>query len=268
MVNDEQRFYWMQMPYNFFRTLRMKRLRKAPGGDTCLIIYIEMMIMSLEHKGILFYEGLEDSFESEIALALDEDEDSVRCTVAYLEKVGLLEWNADGECLMKDVPEMISSKKASSIKRQKQRVAKKNQSLLCQNDDQVATMSQNCRTDIEIDLDIEKELEKDSEIDLEKEMKQKDESVYVSLILKDQSEYPVTKEQILEYKDAYPGVDVEQELKRMKMWCDANEMKRKTKNGIKKFIVNWLNNASERSEKPKSEVDYYADTLEKIEGGM
>lgn len=50
MVNDEQRFYWMQMPYYFFRTLRMKRLRKAPGGDTCLIIYIEMMLMSLEHE--------------------------------------------------------------------------------------------------------------------------------------------------------------------------------------------------------------------------
>ena len=38
----------------------------------------------------------------------------------------------------------------------------------------------------------------------------------------------------------YPAVDVMQELRKMKGWCDSNPAKRKTRRGIKRFINNWL----------------------------
>ena len=38
------------------------------------IIYLKMMLLSLKDEGKLYFEGVEDHFASEIALALDDDE--------------------------------------------------------------------------------------------------------------------------------------------------------------------------------------------------
>lgn len=53
-------------------------------------------------------------------------------------------------------------------------------------------------------------------------------------------EYPVTAEQVKEWANLYPAVDITQELNAMRGWCLANPRKRKTKSGILKFINSWL----------------------------
>jgi hypothetical protein len=58
--------------------------------------------------------------------------------------------------------------------------------------------------------------------------------------------YGVTQEQIDEWSDAYPAVDVTQQLKAMKAWLNAHPAKRKTKNGIPRFVVNWLSKEQNR----------------------
>ena len=56
----------------------------------------------------------------------------------------------------------------------------------------------------------------------------------------DGTEFFVEKEDIAEWRKAYPAVDVEQELREMRAWCQANPKLRKTKNGVRRFIVSWL----------------------------
>ena len=56
----------------------------------------------------------------------------------------------------------------------------------------------------------------------------------------DGTEFFVEKEDITEWQKAYPAVDVEQELREMRAWCQANPKLRKTKNGVRRFIVSWL----------------------------
>ncbi|MBP3208370.1 MAG: hypothetical protein J6M64_00475 [Oscillospiraceae bacterium] len=71
-------------------------------------------------------------------------------------------------------------------------------------------------------------------------------------------EYPVYQEDIDSWKDTYPNVDILQELKEMREWCNANPQKRKTSRGIRTFIINWLakeqdkgsNTAKGKTEKP------------------
>ena len=62
------------------------------------------------------------------------------------------------------------------------------------------------------------------------------------------------------YKSLYPAVDVEQEIRTMVGWCDANPSNRKTKSGVKRFIANWLSRAQNHtraySERNKSGVNY------------
>lgn len=70
----------------------------------------------------------------------------------------------------------------------------------------------------------------------------------------------IFQEDIDHYKELYPAVDVEQEIRSMVGWCEANPNNRKTKGGIKRFINNWLNKSQNRtraySERNKSGVNY------------
>ena len=64
--------------------------------------------------------------------------------------------------------------------------------------------------------------------------------VAITILLNDGTEYPVRQEDVDKWKDLYQAVDIMQELRKMKGWSEANPKKRKTKNGIKRFINSWL----------------------------
>ncbi len=62
----------------------------------------------------------------------------------------------------------------------------------------------------------------------------------ITLPLNDKSEHPISQSQIDEWSELFPAVNVLQELKKMKAWCNAHPEKRKTKRGVDGFIVRWL----------------------------
>lgn len=62
----------------------------------------------------------------------------------------------------------------------------------------------------------------------------------ILLPLVDKSFYDVPQEKITLWRETYPAVDVEQELRRMVAWLDSNPTKRKTRRGIERFINSWL----------------------------
>lgn len=107
------------------------------------------------------------------------------------------------------------------------------------------------------DKDRDKDMDKDKENDKDK---QKDNIKTVCpepekpapnpsgilLPLNDKTLYDVPLDKIALWKDTYPAVDVEQELKRMAAWLDSNPTRRKTRRGITKFINNWLSREQDR----------------------
>lgn len=61
------------------------------------------------------------------------------------------------------------------------------------------------------------------------------------------------KESIVnQFKEVYPAVNVKEELKRMKIWMDANPRKRKTPRGIMRFVNLWLSRTQDRAIKYNS----------------
>ncbi|BBM66330.1 hypothetical protein VA249_29760 [Vibrio alfacsensis] len=50
----------------------------------------------------------------------------------------------------------------------------------------------------------------------------------------------ITLGDLSEWKSLYPAVDVTQELRKMRGWCQANPTRQKTKQGIGRFIHSWL----------------------------
>lgn len=68
----------------------------------------------------------------------------------------------------------------------------------------------------------------------------------ILLPLNDRSSYDVPLDKITLWKETYPAVDVECELKRMVAWLDSNPTRRKTRRGITKFINSWLAREQDR----------------------
>lgn len=66
------------------------------------------------------------------------------------------------------------------------------------------------------------------------------------IVLNDKSKAKITQAEVDQWKKLYPAVDVLQELRKMTAWCEANPTKRKTKRGIKAFIVNWLSREQDK----------------------
>ena len=68
----------------------------------------------------------------------------------------------------------------------------------------------------------------------------------IKLPLNDKTYYDVPLSDIERWKDTYPAVDVEGELKRMIAWLESNPTKKKTRRGITRFINSWLSRTQDR----------------------
>lgn len=68
----------------------------------------------------------------------------------------------------------------------------------------------------------------------------------ITLPLNTGEDYPIMPEQAEEWAGLYPAVDVIQQLRAMRGWLVANPVKRKTKNGILRFINTWLAKEQDR----------------------
>jgi len=154
-----KRYYWLKLPEDFFRQKEIKSLRKIAGGDTYTIIYQKMLLKSLSNNGVLYFDGIEDDFISELALDIDEDYENVAITVQYLRTKGILLELNEEEFLLTTCEEMVGSETASTRRSRKSRKA---QNLLqCNNN---AT-----KCNGEIEKEIEKEIEIETEKETEKE---------------------------------------------------------------------------------------------------
>lgn len=128
----------------------MKLLRKIPGGDTYTIIYLKLMLISLEDSGKIYFEELAQDLAEEMALLIDEDTEAVRMTLMFLSKKRLLTRHSDYEFFLEQVPEMIGSETASARRVRKHREQKALQSN---------TDVTKCNGDIDKEIELEKEIE-------------------------------------------------------------------------------------------------------------
>ena len=156
---DNKRYYWLKLNEGFFREKEIKKLRKIAGGDTYTIIYLKMLLKSLSNNGVLYFDSVEDSFVSELALDIDEDEENVAITVQYLmsQKI-LIELNEE-EYLLATCAEMVGSETASTRRSRKSRNNKK--LLQCNT---IATIG-NTEIEKETELELETEIDIDTEIE-------------------------------------------------------------------------------------------------------
>lgn len=161
-----KKYYWLRLKEDFFKSLAMKKLRKVAGGEVYTIIYLKMQLLSLRDEGYLYFEGVENSFPEELALALDENEENVKITLNYLQQVGLLQQISETEFLLNEVPVLIG-KETDKAELMRKKRAKEKQNLIENGNNVTAELPcvTSCYTEIE--------KEKEKEIEIEGEKKEK-----------------------------------------------------------------------------------------------
>ena len=165
-----KRYYWLKLQDDFFSALKIKKLRKTTNGDLLTIIYLKMQLLSVKNGGVLLFEGVESSFEEELALALDEDIDSVRATLLYLQNQGMLQRMDGNRYLMPDVVRNVGSESDSAARMRKLRDKDTSgKESLSHCDADVRECDKSVTPDIEKDIDTEKDTEREGEKEKEGE---------------------------------------------------------------------------------------------------
>ena len=160
-------YFWLKIDKKFFDNIFIKRLKTVPGGYTMTVIYIRLMLESLESDCILYYEGYFDNLKEELALKLDVSEDDIDMTMAYFTKCGLIQIDEDKNAELPQAKALVQQEtnQAAYMReyRKQQRENKESLTMLSDN----LTLLTTCKTEIE------KEIEKEIELELEEEIEKK-----------------------------------------------------------------------------------------------
>ena len=157
---NSKRFYWLKMDRHFFNDARIKKMRKLPKGDTCVIIYQKLLLLSVEYGGVLVYEHIEDTFEKEMALKLEEKEVPTETTIQYLIQQGMLVpvEEKDDEFLLIQAQNSIGSETKSNVYKRQKRGEKVRLEKFQPSSNQIPIEKE---IDIERELDINEESKKE-----------------------------------------------------------------------------------------------------------
>lgn len=240
-VLQSKRYYWLKLPKSYFSHLEQKKMRKHEHGKDMQIVYLRMMLLGIDKGGYIYYQGVYDSLEEELAEEFDESVEIIRETLEYLKENNMISIDENSDCFVPESLNLTGSECSSA-----ERMRKKRQRDKASQCNIGVTGSDTCVTS----CDVEKELEKEKELENKIVCPEPEESAPnlsgILLPLNDKSFYDVPLEKIALWKDTYPAVDVEQELKRMTAWLDSNPTRKKTRRGIVRFINTWLSREQDR----------------------
>ena len=163
---SEKRYYWLKLMKDFFTNPKIKKLRKLAGGDTFTIIYLKLQLLSLDNEGVLIFQGIENTFEEEMALTIDEDVENVSVTLNYLISQNLMEVLSKTEYLLTETQCLIGSESSVTKRVRKHREQK---ALQCNANETICNTEIDIEKEIEIDIEKEIEIDKDNKKEINKE---------------------------------------------------------------------------------------------------
>lgn len=82
---------YFKLHENFLNELPIKVIRKFAGGDTYVIVYLQMLIKAQACKGYIRHQRILPTLSEEIALELGETRETVTATLSILENCHLIE---------------------------------------------------------------------------------------------------------------------------------------------------------------------------------
>ncbi len=152
-------YFWLKVDKKFFDNVFIKRLKNMNGGYAMTVIYIRLMLESLESDCILYYDGFLESLVEELAIKLDVSEDDINMTMAYFTKCGLIQIDTEGNAELLQAKAMLEQEtnQAQYMReyRKCQKLKNDNSYNVSQKDNVVNEPLTTCKTEIDIEKEIE-----------------------------------------------------------------------------------------------------------------
>ncbi|MCT2902533.1 DnaD domain protein [Streptococcus thermophilus] len=166
-------YFWLKVDKKFFDNVFIKRLKNMNGGYAMTVIYIRLMLESLESDCILYYDGYLESLVEELAIKLDVSEDDINMTMAYFTKCGLIQIDTNGNAELLQAKAMLEQEtnQAQYMREYRKNQKLKNDSsyIVSQNSYNVSQPLTSCKTPL-TSCKTEKEKEIEKEIDIKTEV--------------------------------------------------------------------------------------------------
>lgn len=175
-----KKYYWLKVQRNFFRQKSVKKLKQSKNGNEKVLIYLELLALSLENDNKLIFEYVEDTFEEDLALEIDEDPKLVKETLEYLKNQNLIECVSESEYVLLEAFELTGSEDKTTKRVRKHRENKKDNLIEeietdsnknetgCNVDETGGNKNETLEKEKEIEIDIEKEIDIDKNTNKEK----------------------------------------------------------------------------------------------------
>lgn len=254
---------WIKIVTDIFDDEKMLLVESLPSADSIIVIWFKLLCLAgkTNNSGVFIFNERIPYTDEMLASIFRRDVNIVRMALKTFENFGMIE-------IIDKVITIPNWSKHQSLdayerrkERDRERIAQKRaeqRALISMSPDKSADTSTDKSADtsphvapLEEDIEVDIEVEEDNTSllpgaetppDPPKPPKQKKalSPVVITILLNDGTEYPVRQEDVDNWKDLYQAVDIVQELRKMKGWAEANPKKRKTKNGIKRFINSWL----------------------------
>lgn len=251
---------WIKIVTDIFDDEKMLLVESLPSADSIIVIWFKLLCLAgkTNNSGVFIFNERIPYTDEMLASIFRRDVNIVRMALQTFENFGMI------EIIDKviTIPNWSKHQTLDAYERQKERDRLKKQQARAEKKALISGKSGDASGDTSGDASRDvPALEEDKDIDIEEDKenntllpgagappdppkppKQKKPSspVVISIILNDKTEFGITEADVSQWKDLYPAVDIMQELRKMKGWADANPSKRKTRNGIKRFINGWL----------------------------
>ena len=242
---------WIKIATDIFNNKKIRVIESMPEGDSIIVIWFKILMAAgiVNDEGNVYFTKEIPYTDQMLATVFNRPLTTIQLALRTFEEFGMIEIVNDVIHVSnwekyQNVEGMERVREQTRLRVSRHRELKKIECNVTSN----VTVTQGNATDIDIEEDKEKNI-KDfcSEQDAE--------PPFITLPLNDKSEYPVTNQSVKEYKELYPAVNVEQELRNMRGWCLSNPTKRKTKSGIGRFINSWLSKEQNKGNRNNSNFE-------------
>ena len=248
-----KKYYWLKLKKDFFKRHDMQILESFPNGKEYLLLFVKLMVESIDHDGLLRFSEAIPYTEDMIAVITNTDADIVHSALVIFRELGLVSVDADGTYEIPLVENKIGSAMDNDAAN-RQRRKRENDSVTKSHEDR-DKMSQKCHADrdkksleLEIELEIEKELDK-------KELIEKSAGLSPARSVKKKARFvPPTVEEVRQYcTERGNGIDADAFVS---FYASKNWMVGRTKMADWKASVRTWESRRKTDKKSGAEVPY------------
>ena len=263
---------WIKITTDMFDNRKIRQIEALPDGDAIIVIWVKLICLagSINDGGYVYFTKEIPYTDQTLSTQFNRPLHTIQLALQTFRQFNMIEI-VDGILKIsnwekyQNIDGMEKIKEQTRLRVQKHR--EKQKQIEC-NVTRNVTVTQSNAIDIDIEEDIDKNKNKKKNINTStsSDKENRSQPSVIDLILNDKSLFPVHQDDIDLWTELYPSVDIMQELRKMKGWLDSNPTKRKTKNGIKRFINSWLSREQDRGYS-KQYQDQMPDYMKKQEKG-